>query len=276
MLRWTLDMCRYLEVFHSATVKMTTFATRCAIGVIWLLPAVIFTPWIFVYRQRTFVVGQHEFVACHADWPRLWMFRAFTVGVVFLTCYLLPLCCIGVFYALIGVRVWRRRVVNLAVQSRAAANIRRSKARLLRMLVTVVVLFAASWLPLYVINMRQMFSTPTDSEKRITERYLGPLAQWLGASNSCVNPFVYCYFSHGFRSGVVGLLRTVFRRSATDSEQMLPRRSREHRPAADVDILPTTGVELQRFQTTVEYKVEVNEEEIDIRALSSQTMQCVL
>ena len=125
------------------------------------------------------------------------------VTIVFLTCYLLPLACISVFYALIGARVWRRRVGHLAVQSRAAANIRRSKTRLLRMLVTVVVLFAASWLPLYAINLRRMFADPPGAgsvEKRVLERYVGPLAQWLGASNSCINPFVYCYFSHGFSS----------------------------------------------------------------------------
>jgi len=133
---------------------MTGCAIACVLCAIWLFPAAIFVPWTFVYGERTFVVDdRYEFVACHADWPQPWMFRAFTVGVVFLTCYLLPLVCIGVFYALIGIRVWRRRVVNLAVESRAAVNIRRSKTRLLRMLVTVVVLFALSWLPLYVINM---------------------------------------------------------------------------------------------------------------------------
>jgi len=229
-------MCRYLEVFHSTTAKVTTSAAVCVICAIWLVPMFIFVPWVLVYRQRVFDIGRYEFVACHADWPSPLMFRAFTVGVVFLTCYLLPLVCIGVFYALIGVRVWRRRVGHLSVQSRAAANIRRSKTRLLRMLVTIVVLFAASWLPLYAINLRRMFAEPPASaslEKHLTERYLGPLAQWLGASNSCVNPFVYCYFSHGFRSGVVGLLRAVFCRPATASESTAVRQ----RPVAGVDVI---------------------------------------
>ena len=70
MLKWTLDIFRYLEVFHSTTAKMTTFAVVCTICAIWLFPIGVFVPWIFVYGQRTFAVGdRHEFVACHAEWP---------------------------------------------------------------------------------------------------------------------------------------------------------------------------------------------------------------
>ena len=191
---------------------------------------------------------------------------------VFLTCYLLPLVCISVFYALIGARVWRRRVGNLAVQSRAAANIRRSKTRLLRMLVTVVVLFAASWMPLYVINLRRLFAAPPAAgslEKQILERYVAPLAQWLGASNSCINPFVYCYFSHGFRSGVVGFLRAVFCRATVVYEQTQSLRSHRRRAAAGLDAVATTDVELRRYRTVV--RQDETKDEVEIIALSSRS-----
>jgi len=50
--------------------------------------------------------------------------------------------------------------------------------------------------------MRGLFGTPPahgSLEKQLLDRYIRPLAQWLGASNSCINPFVYCYFSHGVK-----------------------------------------------------------------------------
>jgi len=28
-----------------------------------------------------------------------------------------------------------------------------------------------------------------------------PVTQWAGSANSCVNPFIYCFFSHKFRAG---------------------------------------------------------------------------
>ena len=258
---------------------MTTFVAVGIICAIWLLPVVIFLPWLFVYGEHKFVVNKRYFIACHADWPSPWMLPAFTVGVVFLTCYLLPLLCIGVFYSLIGVKVWRRRVGNLSAQSRAAANIRRSKTRLLRMLVTVFVLFAVSWLPLYIINLCQIFGAlPEDDslEERVLEHYLWPLAQWLGASNSCVNPFVYCYFSQGFRSGVADLLRAVFCRSvAAESESTLLHRGHERRLAAAADMVVTTDVgELRRCRTVI--REDNGEDGAEIIALPSLTMQDTL
>lgn len=103
------------------------------------------------------------------------------------------------------VKVARRRGDRIASGSAAAANIRRSKTRLLRMLVVVVALFAASWLPLYAVQLRMMFAPVggfSDVEKNVLRMYVGPVAQWLGAANSCLNPFVYCYFNCGFRTGI--------------------------------------------------------------------------
>jgi len=56
--------------------------------------------------------------------------------------------------------------------------------------------------------MRRLFGTPPahgSLEKQLLDRYIRPLAQWLGASNSCINPFVYCYFSHRVKGQELGL-----------------------------------------------------------------------
>jgi len=180
----------------------------------WVAPVILFVPWLFAYRQETFNVSDlHDYVVCHAVWPTEATGKAFTVGVVMLTCYLVPLVCIGVFYLLIASRVQSRShggvVDRLGVGSAAAASIRRSTARLLRMIVVVVALFAISWLPLYAVQLRQMFTASDrigNVERHAMRTYVVPVAQWLGAVNSCVNPFIYCYFNYGFRAGVVELI----------------------------------------------------------------------
>jgi len=66
-------------------------------------------------------------------------------------------------------------------------------------------MFSLSWLPLYVVGLRLLFSAPdgmSAAERRTLKKYVLPVAQWLGASNSAVNPFIYCYFSVSFRSAV--------------------------------------------------------------------------
>lgn len=35
-----------------------------------------------------------------------------------------------------------------------------------------------------------------------------PIAQWLGSSNSCINPILYAFFNNKFRRGFVAIVRS--------------------------------------------------------------------
>lgn len=167
----------------------------------------IFVPWLVVYVQKTYDIQGYTFVTCTADWSSMQNRKMYTLGAVFLTCYLIPLVFIAIFYLLIGLRVMKRNVHGIR-GSRAERNINRSKTRILRMLVVVFVMFALSWLPLYCIELRILFGRTLDINERILlKNYLLPVAQWLGASNSCVNPFIYCYFSTNFRHSIMHVIR---------------------------------------------------------------------
>lgn len=185
---------------------MSATVTPIVVAVIWLLPSAVFVPWILIYQEKTYRIQGYDYIACHADWSDPSTGRAFTIAAVFLTCYFIPLTLIVVFCVLIGIRVWRRRVRGL-LGPRTKRSILRTKTKVLKMLVVVVVLFALSWLPLYAIALRNLFGAPMAREQKLTiKKYLSPVAQWLGATNSCVNPFVYCYYSSNFRSAVRRLL----------------------------------------------------------------------
>lgn len=90
--------------------------------------------------------------------------------------------------------------------SRAAASIQQAKRRIVKMLVVVTTVFALSWLPLYAIKLRLMFGEEANEKEGAVLRILFPLAQWLGSSNCCVNPFIYCCFSRMYRDGMRALL----------------------------------------------------------------------
>ncbi len=177
------------------------------ISFIWLLPMCIFIPWALVFTTKTFNIRGFLYVTCGPLWESKTMEKGFMLGAVFLWCYLIPLIFIAIFYLLIGIRVWKRKVAGMR-GSRVERNINRSKIRIVRMLAAVFIIFALSWLPLYSLQLRTLFGpVPSSSEKVVLRRYLTPLAQWLGAANSCVNPFIYCYFSANFRRTIVAVLR---------------------------------------------------------------------
>lgn len=79
--------------------------------------------------------------------------------------------------------------------------------QVLKMLFVVVVTFALSWLPLYVLFCMIKFSLSRQWDETdsliIT---LIPVTQWLGASNSCINPIIYAFFNRKFRAGFKAII----------------------------------------------------------------------
>ena len=187
---------------------MTPKIAAIIITFIWLVPMCIFVPWAIVYQQKELPIRGFKYVTCMPVWDSLANQKGYTLGAVFLTCYLIPLVFIAIFYLLIGIRVWKRKVAGMR-GTRVERNIQRSKIRIVRMLLVVFVVFAILWLPLYSFKVRVLFGPVMRSmEKVIMRRYLVPLAQWLGAANSCVNPFIYCYFSANFRKSIIAVIRS--------------------------------------------------------------------
>ena len=77
------------------------------------------------------------------------------------------------------------------------------------MLVAVVIFFMLSWLPLYAIFIR--IKLGAESIEPWEEEVLAvatPIAQWLGASNSCFNPVLYAYFNQKYRRGFTAIVQS--------------------------------------------------------------------
>lgn len=70
------------------------------------------------------------------------------------------------------------------------------------MVLVVVITFAVSWLPLYIIFCMVKFYEQILDIDWVREAFyvLLPIAQWLGAANSCINPLLYAYLNRRFRS----------------------------------------------------------------------------
>lgn len=146
---------------------------------------------------------------CMEQWPTPNSGNIYFVVAHLVMCYLFPLTLISVCYLLIWRRVCRRTLPGEPHPHGGIMDlmIQRSKVKVIKMLLVVVVTFALSWLPLYVLFTRIKFGGPYSSETEETIIHsLLPIAQWLGASNSCINPILYAFFNRKFRVGFKAIL----------------------------------------------------------------------
>ena len=88
-----------------------------------------------------------------------------------------------------------------------------------------MIIFMLSWLPLYAIFIRiKLGSEQMETWEDFLLPYVTPVAQWLGASNSCINPVLYAYFNQKYRRGFTAIIQSgsccgTIRMTAADYEQ---------------------------------------------------------
>ena len=76
--------------------------------------------------------------------------------------------------------------------------------QIIKMMITVVVIYAICWLPLNIINFTGAID---NSIYNITGmNYIWMASHWLAMSNCMYNPFIYCWMNAKFRNGFLRVL----------------------------------------------------------------------
>ncbi|KAL7635469.1 UNVERIFIED_CONTAM: hypothetical protein RMT77_014538 [Armadillidium vulgare] len=182
--------------------QITSRTCKTIIVVIWLYSFTITLPWAIYFKLEPF--GKDTQI-CTDKWPSKRSGDLYFVVANVFMCYLLPLSVISFCYILIWHKVWVRKLPGEGQGAGAALMMHRSKIKVIKMLLAVVILFAFSWLPLYTIFARVKFGDVSELENHIIH-IAAPVAQWLGASNSCINPILYAFFNNKFRAGFKAIL----------------------------------------------------------------------
>lgn len=126
-------------------------------------------------------------------------FRRYNV-LLFVMLYCLPVSFNLTIGFLTGRRLWGGRkstFADLDPRSQALhASRLKMRQKIAKMVVCLVVLFAVSWLPLYLADLwidHEHSPPPWLLQTR-------PFAQWLGLTNSSLNPICYCFIGDLYRS----------------------------------------------------------------------------
>lgn len=111
--------------------------------------------------------------------------------------YLLPLVTLIVLYGKIYRTVWRRKSGQLG-DSRPVEAFIRSRKKVLKMFLTVILVFLVTWLPL-LIYISAIEWTVKSTTNHVD--YVRLITYSLGLCNSICNPFIYALFNEKFRAG---------------------------------------------------------------------------
>nr|XP_037270458.1 neuropeptide SIFamide receptor-like [Rhipicephalus microplus] len=203
-----ISMDRCLAICYPLKCQLSTRSVRKILLVIWTFSVAITFPWALYFTLQPIHPSIPGVTLCVEQWPDERSSTLYFILAHLVLCYLFPLLLIVVCYGCIWVKVWRRSIPGETKQT--DLMIQRSKLKVVKMMLVVVVIFVLSWLPLYIIFTRlKLGSAPEEgSVDWNLMLILTPVAQWLGASNSCINPVLYAYFNRKFRRGFVAIIKS--------------------------------------------------------------------
>ena len=101
------------------------------------------------------------------------------------------------------------------------------RRQMVKMMITVVVIYAICWLPLHTITLvgdsyDEVYSYPYI-------HVIWTACHWLAMSNSCYNPIVYCWMNSRYRNGFQRLHTYVTTmRSTAPGDRMTSRKNPAH------------------------------------------------
>ncbi|XP_020611110.1 neuropeptide FF receptor 1-like [Orbicella faveolata] len=201
MMLITID--RFYAVFYLLKEKIFR-KPKILSGTIWILSFVLMLPYPMLFQVQ-FNSSQNVY-ECLQVWP--WedpndptfketrhVLKIFH-SIVFVVLYALPLSIIIVIYFLICRKMCRRRIPGNATDSnRAAAD--KSKRKVVRLLVLIVVVFALCWFPSYV-NHYLWFVRSDLYVKGMLPLEVEYFFIWFGHANSAINSCIYNLMSDKF------------------------------------------------------------------------------
>ncbi|EDO38504.1 predicted protein [Nematostella vectensis] len=190
--------------FRRASVIRRISVTNTAI---WLSSAILLSPYLYMYQLHKLSNGSYH---CIVSFGRLVdtiaIMRIYnTVTVVLL--YLLPLTVIAIFYIVICRKLWLRKIPgNPSQLNRRTAD--RYKRRTVKMLIIVVIVFAACWFPAHLMHYYVYYRY---EEFARFPPYVPLVAFWITHAHSAINPFLYILLNRNFMHAFKDIFIKVFR-----------------------------------------------------------------
>ena len=192
---------RFYAIFYPLREKLFR-KPKILSAIIWVLSILLMIPYIFLFQVKYMAAEGTYYCLQVLPWAETYrVLKTFHI-VVFITLYVLPLCVTGINYSLICRKLWLRQIPgNVSDSNRAMAE--KSKRRVVRLLVTVCVVFALCWFPIYV-NHYLWYVRP--DQRHLLPSEVQYIFLWLAHANSAINPCLYVLLNSEFRRKIFATL----------------------------------------------------------------------
>ncbi|XP_059401163.1 C3a anaphylatoxin chemotactic receptor-like [Carassius carassius] len=170
------------------------FMARLSCAGAWILALILSLPFMILREIKT-VNNNTYCLHYQRDIDRYYfkMYRRISV-IRFVFGFLVPLMCITTCYGFIARKLGRSHFHS---------------GRAFRIMLAVIVAFFLCWLPYHIVDLIIMYGEDSSS---LVALAVDPLAVSLAYFNSCLNPILYAFMGHDFKSNVKLSLRRVFER----------------------------------------------------------------
>ncbi|XP_058627217.1 QRFP-like peptide receptor [Onychostoma macrolepis] len=195
-----ISINRYYSV-HSPLNSLSYFTQKkicITIVCVWILSSAICAPLLFMIKLDEIHLIDIAVPICRELWPQARLKQVYNV-LLFVALYCIPVTFNLIISFLTGRKLWKasHNFDDFDPHSQAMhASHLKMRKNIAKVVVTLVLLFAISWLPLYVADIlidREIHPPHWVLQSR-------PFAQWLGLTNSSLNPICYCFLGDLYRS----------------------------------------------------------------------------
>ncbi|XP_013402807.1 RYamide receptor [Lingula anatina] len=191
-----ISLDRFRAIIFPLSQRLSTKQAIFIICVIWFMCLAVALPTPVMSHLD-------EFSRCYEDWYKRSMEFHYTLCIMILQ-YFLPLFVLTFTYLCIGIVTWVKKPPGEAEDGRDQ-RMAASKRKMIKMMITVVSLYAICWLPLHAITLASDLHPDIFYYEHYSKIWIA--SHWLAMSNSCVNPIVYCWMNTKFKNGYKYALR---------------------------------------------------------------------
>ncbi|XP_070188356.1 tachykinin-like peptides receptor 99D [Littorina saxatilis] len=191
---------RYIAIIHPLRPRLTGRIVLTIIVGIWLASILLALPNIIYSEVYTW--NESGRTMCYMHWPDIQLSHQSDQDLIYSTVlmvlnYFLPMVILTVTYSRISWELWVSRTIGEAVSMQAERI--RSKRKVVKMMVAVVMIFGFCWLPYHSFFIAVQVDETIRHKPYTQQVYL--LIFWLAMSNSLYNPIIYCLMNARFRQG---------------------------------------------------------------------------